>query len=61
MRTRERTLSIVPATTSVRPSAWPEPTANARKCIKAAQDIESGKVAAKGYTDMDEMMKDLLA
>ena len=54
-------VALVPATSSVRPSAWPEPTANARKCIKAAQDIESGKVAAKGYTDMDEMMKDLLA
>ena len=61
MRTRERTLSVAPSASSARPTAWPEPTANARKCIKAAQDIESGKVAAKGYTDMDEMMKDLLA
>ena len=54
-------VALVPATSSVRPSAWPEPTANARKCINAAKDIESGKVVAKGYTDMDEMMKDLLA
>ena len=54
-------VALVPAASSTRPTAWPEPTANARKCIKAAQDIESGKVAAKGYTDMDEMMRDLLA
>ena len=54
-------VALVPASTSARPAAWPEPTANARKCIKAAKDIESGKIAAKAYTDMDEMMKDLLA
>jgi len=38
----------------------PCPTENARKCIKAAKDIESGKVKAKGYTDMDALMRDLL-
>ena len=54
-------IALVPTSSSVRPSAWPVPTANARRCIKAALDIESGKVAAKGYTDMDEMMRDLLS
>jgi len=38
----------------------PRPTENARKCLKAAKDIETGKVKAKAYSDMDEMMKDLL-
>ena len=54
-------VAFVPSTSSRAPCAWPEPTANARQCLKAARDVESGRVKAKGYTDMDEMMKDLLS
>jgi len=54
------TIAASPSLPAVAFPPVPRPTENARKCIKAAKDIESGKVKAKGYTDMDVMMRDLL-